>query len=443
MNKLNILGNLIESALKQGATAADAIIIDSTSLSTEIRLQKLISMERSSDTAVALRVMINQQQAIVSTSDFAKSSLDNVIEKAIAMAKVTPANPHLFLANKEQITKNIPKLELFDDHEPSANVLIEKATQTESYALDNKQITNSEGASAQYQANNIYFATSEGFQHSYQTSSSALSLEVLAGKDESMQTGGSYTIARFAKDLKSPEEIGREAAKQAVDKLNPRKIVTSQMPVIFDRKAAKALLGAFAGAINGLSISRGTSFLIDHLGQEIFNPLINIIDDPFINKGLASRPFDAEAISGGKLNIVEKGILNNYLLDLQTAYKLKMQTTGHASRGLSTAPNPNPSNMYIQSGSISLDEMIKSLKKGILITEIFGHGANIITGDYSQGIVGFYIENGEILYPISEMTAAGNLKSMFKQMIPANDLKLETSINSPSLMIETMTLGGL
>ncbi len=443
MNRLNLLSDVIDKALKLGASDVDAIIIDSTSISTEVRLEKLVNIERSENAAIALRVLINQSQAIVSTADFSSSSLDDAINRAIAMAKVTPKNPHLFLANKEQITDEVFNLNLYDPDEPSAESLIEKAKLTESYALSNKEITNSEGSAAHYNAGRIYFATSNGFSNYYQTSSSALSLSVIAGENENMQTGDAYSVARFAEDLKSSKEIGLEAAQQAIAKMNPRKLPTAEMTVIFDRKMARGLLGAFASAINGASISRGASFLIDHLGKEIFNNNIHIIDDPFIIKGLSSRPFDAEAVLGKKLNIINDGVLNSYFLDLQTASKLNLQTTGHATRGLSSAPTPSCTNLYMQAGKVSLKDMIKSIKNGLLVTEVFGHGANIITGDYSQGVSGFYIENGEISYPVSEITIASNLKYMFKSMIPADDLKFEYSINSPSLLIEKMTIAGV
>ena len=442
-NRLNLLGDLIDKALKSGATDADAIIINSTSLSTEVRLGKLVDIERSENMAVALRVLINGQQAIVSTADFSTQSLNNILERVIAMAKVTPSNPHLFLASKEQMVHNFVELDLYDTNEPSAESLIEKAKITEDFALANKEITNSEGSSASYQSGKIYFATSKGFQHSYQTSSSSLSLSVLAGLNENMQTDYAYSVARFAQDLKSPEEIGLEAAKRVISKLNPRKLITSEMPVIFDRRVARGLISALASAVNGSLISRGTSFLLGNLEQEIFNNQINIIDDPFIIKGLGSRPFDGEAIAGTKLNIIEKGILKTYLLDLQTASKLKMRTTGHATRSLVSAPSPGISNLYLEPGKISQADMIKSIKRGLLITEVFGHGANIITGDYSQGVSGFYIENGKIAYPVSEITIASNLKYMFKHMSPANDLKFESSINSPTIFIEKMTIAGV
>ena len=442
-NRLNLLNDLIDDAKKQGATDVDAIIIDSSSLGSEVRLGKPTNLEYSKEESIGLRILINQQQAIVSTADFSKNSLNNMLERAISMAKATPANQHLFLATKDQIAQQIKELNLYDDYEPTAEELLEKSKEAESFAMQNEAIVNSDGAGAGYQCNKVYFAASNGFNHSYKTSRSSISVSVLAGKDENMQTGYDFSTARFIKDLKSPKEIGLEAARRTIDKLFPHKIPSAEMPVIFENRVANRLLGAFSSAINGSSISRGTSFLIDHLGLEIFNPEIKIIDDPFIIKGQASRPFDAEAIMGSKLNIVENGILNHYLLDLQTADKLKMKTTGHATRGLSSSPSPSSSNMYIENGKASVKEMIKDIKKGLYITEIFGHGANIVTGEYSQGAAGFYIENGELTYPVSEITIASNLKSMFKQMIPANDLNFDSSINSPSLLIKKMTVAGL
>jgi PmbA protein len=440
---MKILNEVIDKAIKQGASDVDAILINSSDLSAEVRLGNVIGLERSESMAIGLRVLINGKQAMVSSADLNSNSLDKVVERAIAMAKVTPVNPHLFLAREDQLAKEFKELNLYDANEPSAEKLIELAKEIEQSALDNKEITNSDGASTGYQSSKIHFATSKGFQHSYQTSSSGRSLSVIAGKGENMQTDYAYSVARFAQDIKSSKEIGLEAAKRAIEKLNPRKLNTAEMPVIFERRLANLLLGSFAGAINGFSISRGTSFLIDHLGKEIFNPNINIIDDPFIIKGLGSRPFDAEGIMGSKMNIIENGVLNSYLLDLQTASKLKMETTGHASRGLSSAPTPSTTNMYMEAGTTSVDDMIKSMKKGLLITDILGHGANIVTGEYSQGVAGFYIENGEIAYPVSEMTIASNLKEMFKNMIPASDLKFEGSTNSPSLLVEKMIVAGV
>jgi PmbA protein len=439
---LNLLNDIIDKAKKLGASGADAIITHSTSISTEIRLNKLINLERSENIALGLRVLINGQQAIVSTADLGNESINKMLDQVIAMAKVTPSNPYLSLATKDQFASQIPNLNLYDSYEPSAEELILKATETEEFALNHKEITNSEGACASYYANQIFFATSQGFSNSYKTSGNSLSVSVLAGKNEHMQTDYAFSQARFSKDIKTPQELGTEAAKRSIAKLNPRRLITNEMPVVFDRRVARGLLATLASSINGSAISRGTSFLIDHLGKEIFKSNINIIDDPFILKGLGSRPFDAEGLLGSKMNIVENGILNSYFLDLQTAQKLNLKSTAHATRGLSSAPSPSCSNLYMQAGKDSLEDIIKSIKKGLLVTEVFGHGANIVTGEYSQGASGFYIENGEIVYPVSEITIAGNLKTIFTHMVAANDLKFESSINSPSLLIEKMTIAG-
>jgi len=443
MNKLDVINNLIKESIILGATDADAIIIDSSSLSAEVRMGKPTNIEYSQDMSVALRVLINQQQAIVSTSNFDKNSLDSMVERVIAMAKVTPKNPNLFLASKEQICTKIKDLNLYDEQEMSAETLLDNAKEAESIALENKEITNSDGASSSTSKSKLYFATSNGFSQYYETSMNSAVLSVIAGKDENMQTGYDFSMARFAKDLKTPKDIGRDSAKKTIAKLFPKKIASAEMPVIFENHIAAGLLGAFSSAINGSSISRGTSFLCNHLGKEIFNPAVNIIDDPFIIKGLSSRAFDAEAMSGEKLNIVNNGILNHYLLDLQTAHKLNMQSNARASRGLSSTPSPSSTNMHILAGKESLQSMIGNIKKGLFITEAFGSGANIVTGEYSQGVSGFLIENGKLTYAVSEITIAGNLKTMFMQMIPASDLKFDRGLNSPSLYIERMTIAGV
>lgn len=443
MNRLEMLQDIINDAKKHGASDAEAIIIDSISNSIEVRLGKPTSIEYSQDESIGLRVLIDGQQAIASTSDFSKDSLNALIEKSIFMAKSVPKNPHLFLAKEDQLCKNFRDLKLYDDYEPTTEKLLEVATESESIALEEKEISNSEGSAAGFSKNKIYFATSTGFSHEYKTSYFSQSTSVIAGKDEHMQTDYGYTVARFWQDLQSPKDVGSEAGKRAAKKLYPKKITSSVLPVIFENRIASSLLSAFLAAINGSSISRGTSFLIDSLEKEIFNSSINIIDDPFIIKGLSSRPFDGEGLEGKKLNLVEKGILKDLLLDLQTASKLGKTSNGRAGRGLSSIPTPSSSNSYIKEGSCSLDETVKSIKNGLLITSIFGHGANVITGEYSQGAAGFYIENGEILYPVSEITIAGNLKEMFKAMTPLSDLKMEKSINSPSLLVEKMTIAGV
>lgn len=440
MNDIEIVDYVITKAKSLGATDVDAIIINSQDLSAEVRLGKIVNLDRSASKAIGVRALINQQQAIVSTSDFNK--LDLIIEQAISMARVTPKNEHLLIATKDQYTRNFRDLDLYDAYEPKAEELIELVKSAEDYALADKRITNSEGASAGYGSSEMIFANSNGFSNASKRSSSSYYVSVIAGEGENMQSSYSYSQARHRENLKSPEEVGKEAAKRTIEKLSPRKIDTGEMSIIIDRKIAGQFISYLASAVNGSAISRGTSFLLDSLGKKLFGNEINIIDDPFIVRGLASRAFDGEGIEGRKLNIIENGILTNYFLDLETASKLKMVTTGHASRSLSSAPSPSCSNLYLEKGKNSVEEMIKSVRKGILITETFGHGAKIVTGDYSQGASGFYIENGEIQYPVSEITIASNLREIFSQMIPASDLKFDSSINSPSLFIEKIMVAG-
>lgn len=442
MKNIEIIDYVISKAKSLGATDADAIIIGSQDLSAEVRLGKIINLDRSESKSLGLRILIDQQQAIVSTSDFQRSVLDKIIEQAVAMAKVTPKNEHLYISTKEQYAQQFPDLDLYDDKEPSPDELIELVKNAEEYALADKRITNSEGASAGYGNSEIVFANSNGFSNSSKKSSSSYYVSVIAGEGEDMQSSYSYSQARHGQDLKSPEEVGKEAARKTIEKLKPRKIDTGEMSIIIDRRIAGQFISYLASAVNGSAISRGTSFLLDSLGEKCFQDNINIIDDPFIIRGLASRAFDGEGIAGKRLNIVDNGVLTNYFLDLETASKLKMTTTGHASRSLSSSPSPSNSNLYLEAGKMSVSEMVKSIKKGILINETFGHGAKIVNGDYSQGAVGFYIENGEIQYPVSEITIASNLKEIFAQMIPASDLKFESSINSPSLFIEKMIVAG-
>lgn len=289
MNKLNLIIDIIDKAKKLGATDADAVIINSLSIDAEVRLSNVVSIERSENIALGIRVLINGQQAMVSTSDLNKKSIDEVLHRAISMAKVTPSNPHAFLATQEQLADKIMDLNLYDNNEPTAENLIERAKETESFALSDNLVTNSNGAQASYAASKLYFAASNGFAQSYSTSGSSLSVSVIAGKDENMQRDYAYSSAIFTKDLKTPEEIGKEAAKRAVDKLLPKKLATSEMAVIFEPRTARRLLAAFASSINGSAISRGTSFLVNTIGQQIFNNNINIIDDPFIMKANGQR----------------------------------------------------------------------------------------------------------------------------------------------------------
>ena len=358
------------------------------------------------------------------------------------MARLAPEDKYIGLAEESILCKNPQELDLFDGIEPSAEVLQALASKAEEAALGIKGITNSEGGDASYGQNNVAIATSNGFAGEYKTSMSSISTSVLAGEGTKMERDYDYSSTRFAGDLESPEKIGKTAAEKALKRLNPRRVKTCIVPVIFDPRVAKSLVGSFSSAINGASVARGSTFLKNSMGKNIFKSGINIINDPHIRRGLASKPYDAEGVANYKMNLVEDGVLQNWLLDIRSANQLSLKTNGCASRGLASTPSPSCSNLYLANGTETAKNLIGSVKSGFYVTETFGMGINIITGDYSQGASGFWVENGEISYAVSEITIAGNLEEMFMQATPANDLEFRYSTNSPTLLIEKMTVAG-
>ncbi len=445
-NALETLHYCIKKIRSDGADSADAFMVESRELSVRTRLGATETVERSESKDLGIRIFFatnkGMKQAIVSSNDVTKKVLDRMIDQGIAMAKAAPEDPYVSLANHSKSPEKTKNLEIYDAKEPSIETLIENAKKTETAALNVKNVINSEGAEAHYGQNKISLATSKKFAHQFDTSNSSVSVSVIAGKDGKMETDYDYSSAIFFSDLKSPEEIGKTAGGRAAAKLNPRKVATAQVPVIFEARIARELVGTFASAINGASIARKTSFLKDKMGEKIFGPGINIIDDPERKRGLASRPFDGEGVTGKKIVLVENGILKSWLLDIRSANQLRLKTNGRASRGISSPPLPHSTNLYMENGKIPVKQMIAEIKNGFYITEAFGMGINIITGDYSQGASGFWIENGEITYPVSEVTIAGNLAEMFANLTPANDLEFLHSTNSPTLRIEGMTVAG-
>jgi PmbA protein len=267
-------------------------------------------------------------------------------------------------------------------------------------------------------------------------------MSAIAGDGTAMERDYDFTSALHASDLDAAEAIGRNAGERAVARINPRKVATKRVPVVFDRRVAGGLVGHLAGAINGSAIARKTSFLKDKLGERLFPPGIHIVDDPLRRRGLRSRPFDGEGVAGRRLAIVEDGVLKTWLLDCATARELNLATTGHAQRGVSSAPSPGASNLHLEAGRLSPDELIADITEGFYVTELIGMGVNQVTGDYSRGATGFWIENGRRTYPVSEVTIAGNLIDMFRGLTPANDLEFRFGINAPSLRVEGLTVAG-
>lgn len=442
-NTLDLVSSLLTLAKQAGADSADAAMFESAAVSVALRLGKPENIERSESRGFGLRVMVGKKQAIVSSTDTSTDTLSSLAERAVAMAKAAPEDPHIQLAPRELLATNIPDLDLYDSNEPSVEWLMDAARGTEEAALAVEGITNSEGADAGYSSSRFSIATSNGFAQSYQTSSSSISVSVLAGEGTFMERDDDYSAARFITDLAAPALIGRTAAERAIKRLHPRKAQTAQVPVVFDPRISRTLLGSFASAINGAAIARGTSFLKDKMGEQIFHKNITIIDDPYRVRGLASRPFDGEGVSGKRRALIDQGVLTSWLLDLRSASLLGLSTTGNAVRGLSSPPSPSSTNLHMENGTLSPLELMQDIKSGFYITDLFGMGINIITGDYSQGASGFWIENGEIAYAVSEVTIAGNLSDMFLNLTPANDLTFRYGANAPTIRLERMTVAGV
>ena len=438
----DILDRLIRAARAAGADAADALIVGSVSASVSYRLGKLEDVERSESSDLGLRVFVGERVAFVSSTDLSTRALDELPERAVAMAKLAPEDKYAGLAPADRLARSFPALDIEDALEPSPDLLIERARAVEGAAMAVPGITNSEGGGASFGRSAIALATSEGFFGSYAGTSHSVGVAVLAGDGTAMERDYESASARHTGDLESAEEVGRRAGHRTISRLNPRKVKTQDVSVVYDPRVSAGLIGHFAGAISGASIARGVSFLKDRLGQQIFAPGINIIDDPHRLRGMRSKPFDGEGVRNKRTALVERGVLQSWILDCASAKQLGLATTGHAARGTGGPPSPSTTNLYMEPGVIAPDMIIDGIKQGFYVTELMGMGVNSVTGDYSRGASGFWIENSEIAYPVAEVTVAGNLKDMFLHMTPANDLVFRYGTNAPTLLIEGMTVAG-
>lgn len=439
---LDLLDDLLGRARRAGADAADALYFEAISLGASWRLGKLEELERSETRDLGLRVFVGGSQAIVSSSEIDSLALDRLVERAVGMAKVAPPDRFAGLADPALLETAPPDLEMFDPDEPDPQVLFDRAAKAEVAALAVAGVTNSEGASASWGANRVGMATSGGFAGEYRNSMHSVSVSVLAGTGTGMERDYDYAATRFAADLDDPEALGRRAGEKVVRRLNPRKVKTARVPVIFDPRIASSLIGHLLGAINGAAITRGTSFLKDRMGEQIFAPGIEIIDDPSRRRGLRSRPFDGEGVRVSRHKLIDDGRLTTWLLDSASARQLGLVTTGHAARGTSGPPSPSASNVHMTPGTLTPAELMADIDSGFYVTELIGSGVNGITGDYSRGAAGYWIEKGEIAYPVSELTIAGNLKDMFPRLTPANDLTFRYGTNAPTLRVEGLTVAG-
>ena len=440
---LSILDDLVQAARKSGADAADAVAVDARSRGISWRDGSMEDVESSEAEDIGLRVLIGKKQAMVSTSDRRPANLAELVSRTVSMAKAVPEDEYCGLAPAEKLhTGPTAELDLYDTTEVSADTLKDMAREAEEAARSVNGVTNSDGAGASASSWAISLVTSHGFSGHYRGSSFSASVSAVAGEGTGMERDYEFTSARHFEDLMPTEQVGRVAGERAVLRLNPTKIESGQMPVVFAPRVSNSLLGHLSGAISGSSVARGTSFLKDMLGQSIFADNINIIDDPLRVRGLSSKLFDGEGVAVQKTALVENGVLTSWMQNSATARQLGMDVTGHASRGTSSAPGISTSNFYMAPGSLTPEELIADITDGFYVTELIGMGVNGVTGDYSRGAAGFRIRNGAIAESVSEITIASNLKDMFRALVPASDLEFKYGTNAPTVRIDGMMIAG-
>ena len=442
-NDLDLLSDLISRARAAGADEADVILVRSTSQDATWRMGRNEGVERSEANDLGLRVLIGKRQAVVSTTDLRAGAIAEIVERALAMAKAVPEDPYCGLPDIERLAVEIPDLDLSDDSEPSSDDLLAWAEEAEDAARGTKGITNSEGAEAGWSEGRVALAASNGFAGTYRGTRFGVSVSVVAGSGTGMERDYEFLSARHCSDLETPAAVGGRAAERAVRRLNPRKQKSAQVPVVFDPRVSGGFLRLLAAVVSGNAITRSTSFLQEKLGEPVFAPGISIIDDPLRPRGLSSRPFDGEGVAGQRRALIEDGRLTTWLLDSRSARQLGLQTTGHAARGPSGPPAPSPSNLSMSPGSVTPEALIGEIDGGLYVTEMMGMSFQTTTGDYSRGAAGFWIENGELAYPVSELTVAGNLLNLFPRLTPADDLVFRYGMDAPTLRIDGMTMAGL
>jgi PmbA protein len=434
---------LVAAALRAGADAADALAVRGMSQSVNVRDRAVEESERSESDNVGLRAFIGRRQAVVSTNDLSGEGADALAERAVAMARAAPEDRFAGLAETELLARDIADLDLLDAALPAVGALEQLARAAEQAALAVPGVTKCGGASASAGIGGMVLVTSTGFRGAYLGSHHGISVEAIAGEGTGMESDHDFSSARHAADLEAAEEVGRSAGERAVKRLNPRKVATRRVPVVYDSRVAASLIGHLASAINGSALARKTSFLQGRLGERIFANSIAIVEDPLRRRGLRSQPFDAEGVATARRALVEDGVLKSWVLDCATARELGLKTTGNAQRGVSSVPGPGVTNLHMEPGQASPNELIADIADGFFVTDLIGMGANVVTGDYSRGAAGFWIERGELAYPVSEVTIAGHLADMFRALTPANDLEFRRGINAPTVRVDDMTVAGV
>lgn len=440
---LDLAEGLLAAARPAGADAADVIAVSGRALSVSCRLGKVEETERADGDSLGLRVFVGRRQAVVSSNRCDRTEFAELAERAVAMARAAPEDPYCGLADPQRLAKDWEALDILDASTLGADDLAALALASEEAGRAVSGITNSDGASASWSLGGIVLATSDGFRGFYSGSRFSVSCALLAGEGTAMERDYEYETRTHLADLTGAEEIGRKAAERTVRRLNARKLASCQVPVIYEPRTAASLVGHFVNAVSGAAIARKTSFLKDRLGQKAFKEGVTIVDDPLRGRGLRSRPFDAEGVAAAPIELAADGVLKSWLLDSATARELGLATTGHARRGVSGPPAPGPTNCHLCAGAVGPEELIKSVERGFYVTELIGFGVNAVTGDYSRGASGLWIEKGELAFPVSEVTIAGNLNDIYAGLTPADDLSFKRAVNAPTVLIERMTLAGL
>lgn len=430
----NSLNLLLDNAKKLGAENASAMANENTSINVAARLGKLENVERNESSSIGLELIDNKRKVSLSSTNLNKLALEELVETAMTMVKSIPEDEFCGLADKDTLYNDNIDLNLVDNYIPENNDLLKNSLEAEDSALNIKGITNSEGASSSYSKSKFYLATSDGFFNVRKKTNYSTGISVIAGEGTKMERDYEYQSKVHNTDLESAKKIGEIAAKRAISRLNSMKVKSNSVPIILDPRVSGSLLSLFIGGISGQAIARGTSFLKNKMNKDIFNKNIQIIDNPHISKGARSRTFDGEGVASKKINLVEEGVLKSWLLNSQYARQLNLKSTGHHS---------GVSNLYMAPGKHSDTELIKSVNEGFYITEMLGMSFSQVTGDYSRGASGFWIEKGKKVFPVSEVTIAGNILDMYKMLTPASNLEMITGIDAPTLMIDKMIVAGL
>ena len=445
-NFAELATDLLNRAKKQGASEADVVVADGETFSVQVRLSAVDRLTKAREKRLGLRVFFGKRSASASTSDFSRESLDRLVSDTCALAKAVVEDDQSGLPDKNLMAEDLPDLDLYDPTRLETEAQIELARRAEAAALAaDPRVTNSEGAEFDSSSGRILLGNSHGFLGDYRSSTFSVSVSPIATApdSDSMQQDSWYAVRhRFAR-LDSPESVGQEAARRAVRRLGAKKLSTRRAPVVFDQEMAASLLGNLCHAASGYALYKGASFLIGQLGKQLAPDFVTIYDDGRLPSGLGSRPFDGEGLPTRKTTVVERGVLTSYLLDTYSGRKLGLASTGNASRGVGESPSVGPTNFYLVPGTTGPSEIIRSVREGLFVTELIGFGVNMVTGDYSRGAAGFWIEHGELAYPVEEITIAGNLKQMFADIeMIGSDLEFRSRIASPTIKIREMMIAG-